>query len=394
MNLGDRMKKLTRLRSRGLILALTAATGVLLAFTWTGHVSAQAPAAAKPGTAGAAFKNVTTGPLKGLTVDDFMAAMGVISADLGLDCSDCHPGAGSDKVDWVFDTPQKKTARKMIEMVGAINKANFGGAQMVTCWTCHHGREIPGTTITLDKLYSAPNDEKDDIVLQGQGEPTGAQVIDKYIAALGGAQKVNALTSFIATGTSKGYEALGGGGSFQIFSKAPDQRTTQITFKDHPERGDSIRAFDGKTGWVKQPRAAVPEFQLTGSELNGAKVDAMMAFPGQIKTFLTGLRTNTTDIGDSDVQVVQGSGPGGHLVTLYFDKKTNLLVRMVRYSQSPVGRVPTQVDYADYRDVNGIKFPFQYTFSWLDGKDSFVIQSVKTNVPIDPAVFGKPALDK
>src|ERR1700679_3819378 len=211
------MKKLTRLRSRGLILALTAATGVLLAFTWTGHVSAQAPAAAKPGTAGAAFKNVTTGPLKVLTVDDFMAAMGVISADLGLDCSDCHPGAGSDKVDWVFDTPLKKTARKMIEMVGAINKANFGGAQMVTCWTCHHGREIPGTTITLDKLYSAPNDEKDDIVLQGQGEPTGAQVIDKYIAALGGAQKVNALTSFIATGTSKGYEALGGGGRCELF---------------------------------------------------------------------------------------------------------------------------------------------------------------------------------
>lgn len=389
------MKKCDVSGSRGLILAVTAVTGVLLAsFVWTGHASAQAPAANKPGTAGAAFKNVTTSALKGLTVDDFMASMGVISADLGLDCSDCHPGAGSDKVDWVFDTPQKKTARKMIEMVAAINKANFGSAQMVTCWTCHHGREIPGTTITLDKLYSAPNDEKDDIVIQGQGEPTGAQVIDKYIAALGGAQKVNALTSFIATGTSKGYEALGGGGSFQIFSKAPDQRTTQITFKDHPERGDSIRAFDGKTGWVKQPRAAVPEFQLTGSELNGARVDAMMAFPGQIKTFLTGMRTNTTDIGDADVQVVQGSGPGGHLVTLYFDKKTNLLVRMVRYSQSPVGRVPTQVDYADYRDVNGIKFPFQYTFSWLDGRDSFVIQNVKTNVPIDPKVFGKPALDK
>ena len=348
---------------------------------------------AKPGTAGAVFKNVTTNTLKGLTVDDFMAAMGVINADLGLDCADCHPGAGSDKVDWVFDTPQKITARKMIEMVGAINRTNFGGAQMVTCWTCHHGREVPTTSISLDRLYSAPNDEKDDIVTQARDEPSGAQVIDKYIAALGGAQKLAGLTSWIATGTSKGYEALGGGGSFQIFAKAPDMRATLITFKDHPERGDSARAYNGKVGWVKQPRAAVPEFQLTGSELDGVRVDALLSFPAQIKTVLTGLRTSTTDIGDHDVQVVQGAGPNGYLVTLYFDKMTNLLVRMVRFSKSPVGRVPTQVDYADYRDVNGIKFPFQYTFSWLDGKDAFVIQDVKVNVPIDPAVFGKPALN-
>ena len=98
--------------------------------------------------------------------------MGLVADNLGLDCADCHPGAGSDKVNWEIATPQKKTARKMIDMVGAINKANFGGAQMVTCWTCHHGREIPGPSITLDKLYSAPNDEKDDIVAPGAGEPT------------------------------------------------------------------------------------------------------------------------------------------------------------------------------------------------------------------------------
>ena len=63
---------------------------------------------------------------------------------------------------------------------------------------------------------------------------------------------------------------------------------------------------------------------------------------------------------------------------------------MVRYSKSPVGRIPTQVDYEDYRDVDGIKFPFQYTFSWLDGRDSFKISDVKINVPIDPSVFAKP----
>src|SRR5690242_8646813 len=112
-----------------------------------------APAGPAVKTAGEVFKNVSTSTLKGLTTADFLQAMGVISADLGLDCADCHPGAGSDKVDWVFDTPRKKTARKMVEMVANINKTNFAGAQSVTCFSCHHGRLRPSTTIQLDTLY-------------------------------------------------------------------------------------------------------------------------------------------------------------------------------------------------------------------------------------------------
>jgi hypothetical protein len=356
------------------------------------HASAQVaqPAAAKQKTAGETFKNVTTTSLKALTVDDFMGAMGVISADLGLDCADCHPGAGTDKANFVIDTPQKITARKMIDMIAVINKTNFNGVQNVTCWTCHHGKETPANTITLDKLYGSPNDEHDDFVAQQPGEPKGADVLDKYIAALGGAQKLATLKSFIATGTSVGYEGLGGGGSFQIFAKAPDQRSTVIVFKDHPERGDTHRVYDGKIGWNKTPRNAVPEYQLSGSELDGVRVDALLSFPGQIKTALTQLRTATADLGDKDAEIVQGSGPNGLLVTLYFDKKTNLLLRMVRYSKSPVGRIPTQVDFADYRDVGGIKFPYSYTFSWLDGKDAYKLSDVKVNVPIDAKVFEKP----
>ena len=134
---------------------------------------AKAPASGKP-TAGEVFKNVTTPTLKVLSPDDFILTMGLIADNLGLDCADCHPGAGSDKVDWVIDTPQKKTARKMIEMVGTINKTNFAGVQMVTCWTCHHGRDIPATTVALDSVYSNPNSERDDIVKPQAGQSATA----------------------------------------------------------------------------------------------------------------------------------------------------------------------------------------------------------------------------
>src|ERR1700687_1896231 len=119
---------------------------------------------------GEAFKNVTTSTLKELSVDDFIGSMGVISAALGFDCADCHPGAGTDKANFVIDTAIKRTARRMVEMVGTINRTNFGGAQRVTCWTCHHGRITPATTVALDTFYSAPNAEMDDIVLQETGQ--------------------------------------------------------------------------------------------------------------------------------------------------------------------------------------------------------------------------------
>ena len=377
-------------------VAVCVAAGLVAAWlagvATTGHVAAQAgKAASTEKMAGETFKNVNTSTLKGLTVADFLGAMGVMAAGLGLDCADCHPGAGSDKVDWVFDTPRKKTARKMVEMVATINRTNFGGAQNVTCFTCHHGRLRPSTTIALDTLYSAPNEEHDDIVAPSAGGPTADQILDKYIQAVGGTQRLTGLRSFIATGTSLGYEGLGGGGSFQILAKAPDQRTTLIEFKEHPERGNSTRTYDGKVGWVKSPRSLLGQYELTGSELDGARLDAQLSFPGQIKTILTNWRAGQNDtIGDKEVVVVQGRGPRGLLATLSFDKTSGLLVRVVRYTASPIGRVPTQMDYADYRDVGGIKFPFKYTFSWLDGKDSFQLTDVKTNVAIDAAKFEKP----
>lgn len=380
--------------SRPVILAAVALSAVgLLGVGLVDRAAAQAnqAATAKAQKAGEVFKNVTTSTLKELPVDDFVASMGVISADLGLDCADCHPAAGSDKVDWVFDTPRKKTARKMVEMVATINRTNFGGAQFVTCYTCHHGRMRPTTTIALDALYGPPNEEKDDIVAPGEGGPSVDQILDKYIQALGGAQRLAGIKSFIATGTSVGYEGLGGGGQFQIFGKAPDQRTVQIVFKDHPERGDSTRAYNGSAGWIKSPRGLLGEYELAGSELDGLRLEAQLAFPGQIKQVLTNLRAGNPDsINGSDVDVVQGTGPRGVLATLYFDKQSGLLTRLVRYGRSPVGRVPVQSDYSDYREVGGVKFPFKYTFSWLDGRDAFQLTEVKTNVPIDAAKFGKP----
>jgi photosynthetic reaction center cytochrome c subunit len=407
--------------SRRMGLAIVGASLVwLIVFAWAGQMAAQAGQAAPPArppassatalTSEQAFKNIQA--LKGIPVDDFMGTMGIMSAALGFDCSECHTNAGTDKVDWALDTPRKRTARRMVEMVATLNRTSFGGRQVVTCWTCHRGRDRPMITPPMEVIYGTPAFETDDVVTAAQGRQASAeQILDKYIQAVGGAQRLSSLTSYVATGTSIGFGGFGGEGQVQISAKAPDQRAMIIGFKDNPGRDDAVRAFDGRVGWQRVPLSVLGEYELSGSELDGAKLDAQLSFPGQIKQVLTNWRVgNSTTISDlpapssqstgqpitmfgqdRDVQVLQGTGPRNTLVTLYFDSASGLLLRMIRYGNSPIGRVPTQIDYADYRDVGGIKLPFRMTFAWLDGRDAIQLNEVRTNVPIDAARFGRPA---
>jgi hypothetical protein len=379
--------------------------GLLFGVTFAAP-QAQPPAAQK--TSDKVFKNVQV--MKGVPIDDFMGTMGIMCAALGFDCSDCHTAAGTEKVDWAADTPKKVRARRMFEMMTAINRDNFSGRQVVTCWSCHHGRDRPATTPTLEHMYGPASQEMDDVLTQMPGQPAAGQIVDKYIQAIGGAERLTGLKSYIAKGVSVGFGGFGGAGQVEIYARFPDQRSTLIAFPKNPDR-HTTRTYDGRVGWLETPLTILGEYELTGGELDGARLDAQLSFPAQMKQALTNLRVSlpttisdlpapssqaSSDISmvaigqDRLVNVVQGTGPRGVLATLYFDQETGLLLRMVRYGKSPVGRVPTQVDYGDYRDVGGIKMPFRMIFAWMDGRDAVQLSEIRTNVPIDAAKFVPP----
>jgi hypothetical protein len=325
-----------------------------------------------------AFKNVQAPALKAISVDDFMLTMGIMTSSLGFDCA---------------DTPRKRTARRMVSMVQALNRDNFGGRQLVTCWTCHRNRDRPVATLTnFEILYGTPILESDDLVPASRpGMPAPNVVVDKYLQALGGAQKLSAMTSWAATGTSMGFGGFGGAGRVEIYAKAPEQRSTIIRFPSAPDRDASVRSFDGRTGWIKTPLSVLGEYQLSGSEFDGARLDAQLSFPGQITQVLTNLRTlDPVTIDGKACDVVQGDSQRRTFATLFFERSTGLLIRTIRFGPSPIGRIPTQIDYSDYRDVNGIQMPFRFTLSWLDGRDEVQLNQIQPNIPIDAAKFGRP----
>ena len=363
----------------------------LVYFVGNGLAQAQTPPEQKPLTAGQFFKNVTV--LTNLPVNEFMTTMGFFSASLGYSCENCH-GADTGWENYAAENRAKKqTARRMILMMTAINKNYFAGRQVLTCYTCHRGGDQPTITPNLAALYSPPPEEPKDIVQEAKGSPSADQIFNKYLEALGGPQRLANLTSIVASGTMLGYGLDAEKQPLEIYAKAPGQRTTII----HSPEGDNITALDGPSAWMAGPQIAgpaipVPVLALTGGDLEGLKLEADLSFPGSIKQAFSQWRVGLqTDIDDRQVQVVQGSSPGGAFATLYFDADSGLLVRVMRYTDSFVGRFPTQIDYSDYREVSGMKMPFKWTVVWLDGRQTFELTEIKVNVPIDAAKFAKPS---
>ena len=363
------------------------ATGTLAACLLAVRIAnGQAGQTQRPPMAEEVFKNVQI--LKGIPVDELMDTMGMFAAATSLNCTSCHVSDNTTTWDkFAVDTPLKQTARRMLNMVDSINKTNFKGVRSVTCYTCHHGDQRPKIVPSLIVQYSAPVEDPDEIeILPNTKGPPADEVFAKYIQALGGAERVRNLSSFVAKGTYSGYETDLAKVPVEIYAKAPAQRTIIV----HALFGDSVRVFDGRSGWVASADKPMPLMPLTGGNLEGARVEAMAFFPSQLKQAFNQWRVTSTSIEDREVQALQGTNPRQPPVNLYFDQ-SGLLVRLVRFVDTPVGRVPTQIDYADYRDVGGIKLPFKWTATWTDGQSTAELTEIQTNVPIDAARFARPA---
>jgi len=335
------------------------------------------------------FKNVQS--LKGIPADEFMSTMGFFSASLGISCGDCHTAeSGGDWAKYADDNDRKRRARGMIAMVNTMNKNFFAGRRVLTCYTCHRGSTSPETTPDLTQFYATLRyREPDRMVDPFPGAPQAEQVLDKYLQAIGGAQKAASLTSVAAKGTFQTY-GIPTKYSLDLFAKAPAQRTVIV---HKLADGGLIDTFDGREAWIIQPSqlTPVPLLERTGGEIDGTKLTAALTFPGQIKKLLTQWRVGPPAvIDDRDLTMVQGTINGKFPVNLYFDDESGLLARTVTYADSPVGLAPMQVDYADYRELTGVKVPYKMIVTWLDGRSIIQLTEVQANIAIDASKFARP----
>jgi photosynthetic reaction center cytochrome c subunit len=358
--------------------------GVVVCLAAAGLASGQG-APPRPQMAEEVFKNIQV--LKGIPVDEFMDTMGMFAASLSMNCTDCHTEESTTNWEkFAEETLPKRTARRMVGIVNTIN-SNFGGARSVSCWTCHRGDLRPKNVPSMIVQYGEPFDDPNEVnVFPPSGQPSPDQVFEKYVQAVGGAQRLASITSFAGKGTYEGYDTDFAKVPVEVFAQTPNQRTTVI----HALFGDKISTYDGRAGWVSSADKPMPLMPLTGGNLEGARLEGLLFFPAQIKQAFSQWRVTSKSIDDKTVRVLQGTNTGQPPVNLYFDE-AGLLVRFVRFVDTAVGRVPTQIDYSDYRDVSGVKMPFRWITTWTGGKTTTELTELLANVAIDAAKFGRPA---
>jgi len=173
--------------------------------------------------------------------------------------------------------------------------------------------------------------------------------------------------------------------SVEIFTQTPEKQAIIRHLSD----GDSSTVFAGESGWFALP--GHPARDMHGADLEAARMDADLQFPLHIRQYYRELRIEYPEvISGREAYVLYGIHEDQPVAKLYFDEQSGLLLRVVRYAESPLGLNPMEIDYADYREVDHFKVPFRVTFSQPGSMTIFQIENVQQNVPIDNAKFGKP----
>jgi photosynthetic reaction center cytochrome c subunit len=346
----------------------------------------QTAAAAGPKKAEEQFKNIRI--LKGVPAEQIFPTMQFITASLGVECEFCHVKNAFEK----DDQKPKQTARKMMEMMFAINTDNFDGHREVTCYSCHRGSAHPQAipAVTAEEAPGAGPKEAMGEPKPAEGKentgPTAEQLLDKYVQASGGAAAIDKVTSRVMKGTIEfGGKSL----PIDIYSKDPEKRISLTHMPD----GDSVTAFNGHEGWMGTP--GHPLREMHGSDLDGASMDADLHLATHLKTMFSDMRVRDTEkVGDHEAYVLVGQREGMPPIRLYFDEQSGLLLRMVRFGETALGWLPTQIDYADYRDIDGVKIPYRWTLARPSGRFTIQLSDAKQNVPVDDAKFVRPPAEE
>jgi len=117
-----------------------------------------------------------------------------------------------------------------------------------------------------------------------------------------------------------------------------------------------------------------------------------LLLPLHMKQLFNEVKTVATErIGDRESYVVAGMNSGEIAAKFYFDKESGYLLRILRYTKSPLGRNPTEIDYSDFRTLDGLKVPFQETIARPNSRLTVQIEDAKFNVPVDETKFVRPA---
>jgi hypothetical protein len=333
--------------------------------------------------------------IKGLPESQLFLLMNFMSASLGVRCDHCHVNEGDDKWVWESDAkPSKVTARRMMLMQIELNRGNrdiLGASGVaVTCFTCHRGQTRPANSPVLPiAITQADLDADTKKPAPAETLPTVEQILDKYVAAIGGRAAVEKLRTRVSKGTQVTWN--GTEIPFETYQKSPGKYLDVVT---RPGGVVVTVGFDGAAGWLRGPRGVR---DVTGSQLAALKRDADIRGDLRLRELYPEMTVAGKEkVGERDAYVIVSRVSVQRSERLYFDAATGLLLRIAATTETPLARLPEETVFEDYREVDGVKLPFTVRASFVDPFIGWTrkFTEIKHNVAIEDSRFAKPAAAK
>ena len=335
--------------------------------------------------------------LKGLPSSQLVPLMNFVSVSLGVRCDFCHVKQGKDPKtgfdNWVWESDEKqekKTARQMMQMVLTLNHSQGFGLDPgeISCYTCHRGSTRPQSLPTLPLAASghepAPGATPTPTPAPRPSPPTVQQVYETYVAAVGGEQAASRFQTMVVRGMREASQ--GRVWPFEATTKGPDKFLMVV---EVPKFGTVRQAVNGTNGWFDSPQA---HRALTPAEVTQLKQAAELFDVIKFKPTQTMRAIGRRRVGDREAVVVVDRPAEGVSRRYFFDAQTGLLFRISTLTDTVLSPIPEQIDFEDYRDVDGVKIPFVVRLSTIDTFDSYTrkITEVTHNVAVEDKQFDMP----
>jgi len=340
--------------------------------------------------------------LTGMPESQLIPVMNFFAASMGRRCNYCHVN-NQGQWDYASDAkPEKTSAREMIKLVLDNNKTMERlKLDPVSCYTCHRGRTNPQSIPALPLALPSPPPNAGGAAGPTPGAapqaspspspsptpalPSADEIFSKYTTALGGQTAIDKLKSRTAKGTVT--QANGSSFQFELTQAAPDKFYLLVT----TPQGTIERGFNGQVGWEKTARGVR---EITGTELSNVKTgNGLFTLLKLKEQYSRPPRVRKDKLGDRDVYIVDGTTTNNQRMRLYFDAVSGLLLRRTTTMSTIVGIIPDQIDLEDYREADGLKFPFTARAAMLEvgnPTSTRTFTELKLNVPVDESKFNMP----
>jgi hypothetical protein len=205
-------------------------------------------------------------------------------------------------------------------------------------------------------------------------------VLNKFAQAIGGADAIAKAQTLVIHGTQTTRDLVTT--PLTVEEKSSGEFRVQVDTKPNPQ----TRVTDGKAAWAIGGNGQARDLEgVQAAQVSRSSELLLLNLKQRYSNLQVGRYGNVDGVDTISVATRTASGSD----QFQFERQSGLLKRRTIQTNTPYGALVEQVDYSDYRDIAGVKLPFQMKYTSWSAVTTEKVSDAKINAPIDAADFAK-----